>query len=393
MGGGVKRVEGSGASAIRILGEYKELLEKCTECEACGTACSLYIVSNRKEYSPMSRVLGAKSILKGTTKPSKIVDTIYTCTCCGTCVPVCPNDIPIPDITRVLRRLSIERGLIPEPIARICNNIVESGSMVGKGPEFWKSWVPGDFQIPVRADMLYLVGCMIPFRLQRIGHATVDILRRAGESFSILGENERCCGLFLYDNGLISEVKRIAEKNLSTIEELGVSRVVFACAACYFTYTHVYPIVSRRPNFEVLHISEVLLELLEAGKIRLTRKIEEKVTILDPCHFTKFTKKYDVPRRVIEHISGIELVEMERTREKAYCCGAPSGVKAAYRQLADMVAKKIIEDAARLGVSRIITACPLCNYHLNSVLAKSEELKDVGIRVTDLPELLHEAMG
>jgi len=298
-------------------------------------------------------------------------------------------NIRISDVVRSLRNLAVKEKRVPEPIANLCRNIINSGSMVGEGPEYWRKWVPSDVKFPEKAEYIYLVGCMIPFRLHEIGQATADILMKVGLDFMILGEKERCCGLLLVDHGFFDEAKKVAETNITKIENKGADRVVMACAACYHTYKHIYPRIFRKPNFEVLHIIEVLSDLIDQGKIKFNKQIEEKVVFLDPCHFTKTSKKFGEPRKIIESIPGIELLEFSKNKDKGYCCGAPGGIRLLFRDIANSVAMMIIEEAIDLGVSRIVTACPLCMYQLASTVRK---LEIRGLKVTDMPLLLHEAL-
>ena len=372
-----------------MLEKFRDEVFSCTECKVCNDVCSFYLSTKDESVGAWSRVKAAQSIMNGEKTIGDIVRELYTCTCCGTCELTCPVGIPISDVVRSLRNLAVEEGKAPEPITHLCKNIIDSGSMTGEGPEYWKKWVPSGVEFPEKAEHVYLVGCMVPFRLHEIGQATVDIFSRVNLDFTILGEQERCCGLLLVDHGFFDEAKKVAERNVVKIEERGTDRVVMACAACYHTYKHIYPRIFRKPGFEVLHVVEVLSDLVDQGKIRFGKRLKEEVVFLDPCHFAKTSKKYDEPRKIIESIPGIKLLEFSKNRDEGYCCGAPGGIRLLFRDLANSIAMMIIREALDLGVSRIITACPLCMYQLASAIRK-REIK--GLKVTDLPILLHEAL-
>ncbi|MHA1721605.1 MAG: (Fe-S)-binding protein [Candidatus Baldrarchaeia archaeon] len=372
-----------------MLENLKDQVFSCVECKVCDSVCSFYLSTEDEEVGAWNRIKAAQAILNNEKTIDDIIKAVYTCTCCGTCESICPMNIPISDVVRSLRNLTVKEEKVPEPIANLCKNIIRSGSMTGEGSEYWKKWIPDGIRFPEKAEHIYLVGCMIPFRLHEIGHKTVDIFSKAGFDFTILGEQERCCGLLLVDHGFFDEAKKIAESNIAKIEEKGVDRVLTACAACYYTYKHVYPRIFRKPGFEVLHVVEVLSDLVDQGKIKFGKRVEEKVVFLDPCHFAKTSKKYDEPRKIIESIPGIKLLEFSKNRDEGYCCGAPGGIRLLFRDIANSVAMMIIREALDLGVSRIITACPLCMYQLASTIRK-REIK--GLKVTDLPILLHKAL-
>ena len=372
-----------------MLEKLRDEVFSCTECKICDDVCSFYLSSKDESIGAWSRVKAAQSILTGEKTIDDIIRELYTCTCCGTCELVCPVGIPISDIVRSLRNIAVEEGKVPEPITNLCKNVINNGSMTGEGPEYWKKWIPNGFKFPEKAEYIYLVGCMIPFRLHEIGQTTVDIFSKTGLDFTILGEQEKCCGLLLIDHGFFDEAKKVAESNIVKIEEKGFERVVMACAACYHTYKHIYPRIFRKPSFEVLHVVEVLSNFVEQGNIKFRKRIEEKVVFLDPCHFVKTSKKYDKPRKIIESIPGIKLLEFSKNKDKGYCCGAPGGIRLLFREVANSVAMMIVKEALKLGVSRIITACPLCMYQLASTIRK-QGIK--GLKVTDIPILLREAL-
>lgn len=372
-----------------MLEKLRDEVFSCTECKACKDMCSFYLSTKDESISAWNRVKAAQFILNGEKTIDDIVRELYTCTCCGTCELACPVGIPISDVVRNLRNLAVKEGKAPEPIVHLCKNIIGSGSMTGEGPGYWKKWIPSGVKFPEKAEYIYLVGCMIPFRLHEIGQTSVDIFNKVNLDFTVLGEQERCCGLLLVDHGFFDEAKKTAENNIVKIEEKDVDRVLTACAACYYTYKYVYPRIFRKPSFEVLHVAEVLSDLVDQGKIKFCKRIEEKVVLLDACHFAKTSKKYDEPRKIIESIPGIKLLEFPKNRNEGYCCGAPGGIRLLFRDIANSVAMMIIREAIDLDVSRIITTCPLCMYQLASTIRKQ---KIKGLEVTDLPILLHEAL-
>jgi len=372
------------------LEELRNVVERCMRCGACEDACAFYSATHDEKFSPLAKIGIARKVLNGGIIEDGDLPSIYACTLCGICERACPLHLPITDMVRGLRKILVEEGRVPEPIMKLCENIVERGSMTGQGPEYWRSWIPGGEAFSGKAQYLYLVGCMIPFKLHELGDVTIKIFRKAGLDFTILGGDERCCGLLLYDHGFIDEAKEIAERNVARIRETGAEKVVTACAACYKMYRHVYPKLVGDLGFEILHAVDVIHDLLERGAIKPWKHIDARAAYLDPCHYTKLEGRFDKPRRVLERIPGLELVELSKTMEFGYCCGLSGGVGVYLRDLPGRVAMKVIEDALEKGVEKIITSCPLCMYQLSRTI-KRNEVK--GIEAVDLPIILWESLG
>ena len=368
------------------LDELRDKIASCTDCRACDEACSIYLATHDDSLSPWSRVDAARAILKGGRSVKDVLRQVYSCTCCGTCTPLCPMGVPIPDVVRALRARAAEEGAVPEPIAKLCRAVAEAGSMTGGGREFWEAWLPEAPRLPRVAESLYLAGCMVAARLHELGRATVEVLSMAGVDLAAMGREERCCGLLLYDHGMVDEARALAEANVSRIEERRPSRVLTACAACYWSYKQLYPRLYRRPSFEVVHVAEALAELVDEDKLRLNKRVEEKVMFLDPCHFTKALGSYEAPRKVLESVPGLRLVEPSRSRERGLCCGASGGIRLVAREASLAAAKLIVDEAVEAGASRIVTACPLCMFQL------SRTAEERGLKVTDLPLLVKEAL-
>ncbi len=369
-----------------LLEEFRDKLSSCTDCRACDNVCSFYLATNDDSVGAWSRVKAARAVVTGEKDLGSVLRELYLCTCCGTCEQACPVGVPIPDIVRALRGVAVRRGLAPEPIVKMCRAIAERGSMTGGGREFWSAWIPSGVEFPKEAEALYLVGCVVAFRLHEVARSTVEVLRSGGVDFTVMGEEERCCGLLLFDHGFFEEAKAAAETNLSRIEEMRPNTVLTACAACYWTYRRAYPRIYREPGFKVMHVAEALAELIDEGKLKFKRRVEERMAFFDPCHLTKAFSLYDAPRKVVESIPGIELVELPRSKAEAPCCGAPDGVRLVSKEASLSVAEMIVREALSVGASRIITACPLCMYQLSAIAEKH------GLRVTDLPLLVREAL-
>jgi heterodisulfide reductase subunit D len=235
-----------------------------------------------------------------------------------------------------------------------------------------------------KVETLYFVGCtaaMIPARTH-FALNTVKLLEAAGEDFGTLGSKEICCGATTYNLGVEDTFKEIATENTEMLNKLEVQKVLTSCSGCYSVMKNEYPKVARR-NFEVVHVVEYLDQLITEGKLKPEKKVELTVTYHDPCHLGRYSKLYDAPRRILEAIPGIELIEMPRNREKSWCCGAGAGVKTTYPDFAAWIGEQRIDEAKKTGAQALVTACPFCEGNLTDVAQATEAGMDV-FDVTDL---------
>lgn len=213
--------------------------------------------------------------------------------------------------------------------------------------------------------MLYFRGCTAREKQTSIQNATEKLLRLAGVDYHIL-DDEKCCGSVLLRTGFLRQAREQIEKNT---EILKGETVITSCAGCYKTLKEDYE------GLDVIHISQLLNQLIGQGKLDLT-KTDLNVTYHDSCHLGRHCGVFDEPRRVIESVAN--LVEMESIRENSLCCGAGGGVKSAYPELADEMAKSRLKQAMKTGCRTLVTPCPFCKLNL-----ENDELE-----VLDLTEFL-----
>ena len=199
--------------------------------------------------------------------------------------------------------------------------------------------------------MLYFRGCTAREKLTGIQKATEKLLNLADVDYHIL-DDEKCCGSVLLRTGFIKEAQEQIEKNSDVF---GDEVILTSCAGCYKTLKEDYE------NVNVIHISQLLDDLINEGKLDLT-KTDLNVTYHDSCHLGRHMEVFDEPRDVIESIA--DLVEMENIRENSLCCGAGGGVKSAYPEIASQMAKSRIEQVKDTGCETLITACPFCKLNL-----------------------------
>lgn len=201
--------------------------------------------------------------------------------------------------------------------------------------------------------MLYFRGCTAREKQTGIQDATEKLLNLAGVDYHVL-DDESCCGSVLLRTGFIRQGNEQIRKNTEMFND---ETVLTSCAGCYKTFREDYE------NIDVIHISQLLKQLIDDNKLVFTKN-DLNVTYHDSCHLGRHMEIFDDPRRVIESVA--DLVEMENNRENSLCCGAGGGVKSAYPEIADEMAKSRIGQAKDTGCEILIAACPFCKLNLEN---------------------------
>ena len=416
--------------------EYQKMIKRCLRCSICkwipqvqiksqkyATACPAIDLYNYHPYSGGGKIILALALEMGRIKPSKeLLDIVYKCTECGNCAISCKflyTIEPLEIIMRLRERL-VEMGCGPMPKQKAYINATKNVNNPYNEPhENRMDWLPDDIQVDHDAKLLYYVGCTSSYRRQEMAIAAARILNAAGVSFDILEDEEYCCGSPILRTGEIPTFREILNKNINIIESRGIETVIFSCAGCYDTFKVDYPLY-REYNFKVLHTVEFFSQLLDENKLKLTQEIPLTVTYHDPCHLGRNAERYekwegdevqlmplisinippkpkrtgktgiyDAPRDILNKIPGLKIVEMERIKEYAYCCGAGAGVKSAFPEMAIDTAKIRIDEAEDTGAEILVSACPFCSTNLQDGIKESNSK----LKYLDISELLLMALG
>ena len=216
--------------------------------------------------------------------------------------------------------------------------------------------------------MIYFQGCC-PRKAKNDNQIHPGVTGPGRVEYKLL-DDEKCCGSVLLRTGFTGDAQEAMQE---TYDKLKGEMVVVSCAGCYRTFRKITPACRE---VDVVHISQLLEELISEGKLQI-QKEEIKVTYHDPCHLGRHLGEYDAPRRVLKKKG--ELVEMDKNREEARCCGSGGGVKSAYPELSESMAERRVDDARKTGAELLVTCCPFCVLNLESVGK---------IRVLDLTECL-----
>jgi len=353
--------------------------------------CPLFERFGFESFTGRGKISIAKGLLEKKINLSpRLAERIYSCLLCRNCSKHCPNEVDVVKVVRAMREELVKTGHgPPENIKKIESSIEKERNVFGEGKKK-KVDLASSLELPKKSEILYFAGCYATYRYPETAQATVDILRKAGMNVSYLGEDEWCCGIVELQDGKRSLARELMEHNLSKIKESGAKQVVTSCAGCFHVLKSGYKeVLGERPSdFEVLHISQVIDDLIKKGTIKLSKPIDASVTYHDPCKLGRYEGVFDEPRNSLKSIPAINLVEMKRNGKNAWCCGGGTIVYANDFDLSIDIANERIQEAKKAGAESIITACPLCM----TVLRQSAKRTGAKVDICDLPVLVAKSL-
>jgi len=370
-------------------------VQYCLECGKCSGSCPISRLN--EAYSPRRTV---EKFLIGL--ENKVLPTadLWTCLTCFTCTERCPSDVKFPYFVRACRRvapvdvkeeLCAHRG-IPMALSRMMTN--------PKIKQERMDWLPDGAEISEKGDLLYFVGCApyldVYFEDFNLGliktpQSVVKILNKVGIKPVIL-RNEKCCGHDLLWTGDLENFEKLAKINMADFKETGAKKIVTACPEGYRTFKEDYPKFLENFDFEVLHISELLSQLIDKGELKFDTKIARKVVYHDSCRLGRHMGVYEPPRKVLSSLPGTELVEMERNRQNALCCGVSSWLSC--NRYSKGVQIDRLREAKATGADLLVTACHKCRIHWKCVTSEKLPVdpSEVTMEMRDLSVLVAEAL-
>ena len=359
----------------------------CFQCGRCDTACPW----NRVRKFPVRKMINQAKL---GVIPFESED-LWICATCRHCVDRCPRGVEIIDVMRAMRRLLVPDGVVPASIPNlrsVMTNIASVGNPWGQAPEDRAHWAK-DLEIKEfgeGTELLYFPCCYPSYdpRLKKISQATAALLNRAGADFGILGSRENCCGESVRKAGNEDLFKRLARENIKTFIESGVRKILATSPHCYHTLKNEYS--EFRVNFEVVHTSQFLFQLLNEGKLKVTREYRKKVTYHDPCYLGRHNGIYDEPREVLKKIPGLELIEMAESRKDSLCCGMGGGRVWMETAKGERFSDLRLQQAIGVGAEVLVTSCPYCiiQFEDSRLTLKDSEV----IQIKDITEILQEVI-
>jgi Fe-S oxidoreductase len=389
------------------LEEVKEFLYGCSRCGTCKDVLRVFVPAcppgekyQLESYFPSGQMAIARGVMEGvlSLEDDDLRERIYSCTGCLSCEQQCGvyHHTHIFEVVRTVREEAVTRGFLkPEYMAMYYGLRAEDNVFGNPKSERgdWAKDIDVKYAAKERVDVLYNTGCLLSYEkdLWDVPRSVIKLLRAAGVDVGIMGSEECCCGGRSYEIGYTGEFTKYAEHTIETFNTLGVSKVVTSCSDGYATYRNLYAKIDIKQKYETLHMVEYLLQLVNDGSLKLAKKLPLKVTYHDPCHIGRHLGEnalYDAPRELLQGIPGIELVEMKRKRENAWCCGAGGGVSQANTELSLWTANERLKEAKATGATALVTSCPWCEKNFNDAAAEY----GTDIEIYDIAEIACKAL-
>ncbi|HEX3827175.1 MAG TPA: (Fe-S)-binding protein [Sporichthyaceae bacterium] len=332
-------------------------------------------------------------------------DVLWSCTTCGACVEQCPVDIEHVDHIIDMRRYqTMIESNFPSEAGGMLRNLEKAGNPWGMPARMRTEWTKDlGFPVPIIGkdvedatglDYLFWVGCAgsLDDRAQKTTKAVAELLHIAGVKYAILGQAETCTGDPARRMGNEFVFQMLAQQNVETLNEVKATKIVATCPHCFNTIGREYAQLGGA--FEVLHHTQLLNQLVADGKLKPVTPVAGTATYHDPCYLGRHNKVYEPPRELIAKVGGLKVVEMERSKERSFCCGAGGARMWMEETIGQRINDNRTEEALALSPDAIITGCPFCKTMISDSVAgkQSSGAAPESLEVIDVAQLLVRAM-
>ncbi|GAA3730566.1 (Fe-S)-binding protein [Salinactinospora qingdaonensis] len=415
---------------------WKGLLDftTCTECGRCQSQCPAW--NTGKPLSPKKLVMDLREhtyakapyLMDGITAESENVpddvlsllekplvgteeeggvihpDVLWSCTNCGACVEQCPVDIEHIDHIMDMRRYQVMiESNFPSEANTLLKNLENKGNPWGMSEMRRLDWVEElanadePIEVPVVEDTLpegteylFWVGCAgaLEDRAKKTTKAIAELLHTAGVKFAVLGGMEACTGDPARRLGMEFIFQMLAQQNVETLNDAGVTKIVASCPHCFNTLGNEYPQLGG--DYEVIHHSQLLAKLVDEGRLTPVQPVEEKITYHDPCFLGRHNKVYTPPRDIMAQVPGVSTQEMHRHKERGFCCGAGGARMWMEERIGKRINTERVDEALGTDPDTVSTACPFCQVMLGDAIneKKSAGQAKESLEVVDVSQLL-----
>ena len=364
----------SGAESARL----------CFQCGLCDSVCPWNLV---KDFMVRKLVREAQF---GLTEIGS--EEVWQCASCGKCPSRCPRGVEIVDAMLAMRRIASEYDILPGGIRQASASLKGEGNPWGGTKEKRADWAAGLSvkEFTEGTELLYFPCCTQCYdsRTRKSAAATARILQSAGVDFGTVGSEGVCCGESIRKTGDEDLYKSLARQNIKAFIDQGVKKILVTSPHCYQTLRNEY--TEFRVDFEVLHVSEYLLELIREERIELSKEYPKKVAYHDPCYLGRQNGIYDPPREILKRIPGLELIELVDSHEESLCCGGGAGRIWMETPKEERLSDLRLARAVEAGADVLATFCPYCILNFEDSLLTSGQEGDLEIK--DVTEIVQEAI-
>ena len=401
---------------------WKQIFDSdaCTKCGRCQEGCPAYlsgkplspkkVIQDLKVYweERVPVVIAAKKAAPEGEEPQipepektmvgEVIDLheLWACTNCMYCMEHCPVCIEhVPKIVGMRQyKVLMEADFAPE-LQLTYRNMENNSNPWGMGAHLRSDWAP-ELGVKTLAEdsnveYLYYVGCSGSFddRGKKVAVAFAKILKEAGVSFGILGQEEGCCGDSAMRGGNEYLSQTLVQTNIDVMNGYNVKKIICTCPHGYNTLKKDYPLFDG--NYEVYHHTEILADLIAKGKIKLKKPVEGLFTYHDSCFLGRYNDIYDQPRNILNAVPGMDLVEMDRNRSKSFCCGAGGARMWMEEDIGERINDMRTDQAIEKNADTIAVGCPFCLTMMEDGIKDRE--KEESMTALDIAEIVWNAMG
>ncbi len=347
----------------------------------------------------------------------KALEVIYACTLCGACDVGCKRNLDLEILLALesMRVKAVKDGVGPMPAhKKLAENTDKDHNVYGAPHEKRTEWLPEGITPAEKADVLYFVGCNASYVSKEIARSTAKILKAAGTDFMLMPD-EWCCGNKVLSVGMYDEALEIARRNVEEVRKTGAKTLLTSCAEGYRMWKVDYPrlldIATEDLGFKVVHLVEYVDEMIKDGALKMKKPFETRLAYHDSCSLSRLSEPwipyegkrgwmgcveprlkrrrgtngvYAQPRDILKAIPGVELMEMPRMRENAFCCGAGRGTKEAFPGFAAWAAGHRLEEIKEIGAETLVSSCPWCKNNF----AQAVRAENLDVQVLDISEVI-----
>jgi Fe-S oxidoreductase len=383
--------------------KYQDIIHRCFRCGYCKFTsdyydfnCPSYRKFGFETYAPGGRMWLIQAWLNGEIRNSKrFQEILFSCATCANCVEHCVFTFSddLVNIFIAAREEMVNKGIIPPPVRDYLKNINTSGNPYKEPANERGKWADST-SIPAYDghEYLFYIGCVGSYdeRTKKSARTVGNVLIKAEVSLGILGNRETCDGNEVRSLGEIGLFQFLAEQNITLFKELRVKKIITLDPHAFNTFTQDYP--SLGGEFEIYHYTQVLAPLIQSKKLSL-KDYPAKITFHDPCYLGRHNGEYEAPRKILESIPGVSLIEMDQTRENALCCGGGGGnfftdILGGGEDSPNRIrVRQALDSSAQI----IAVACPECAKMLEDAV-KAEEVGHK-IEVLDVAEIVARALA
>lgn len=384
------------------LGKLSELtmknkwdMQACVECGRCTQVCPANgaqkpldpkkIITKIRDFAFKSESNGEADAELWAENPIYSATELDSCTTCGACMEECPANIEHVNIIMEAKRYkTLTLGEIPPAAADAANKVKVNGNPWGIAQDDRFKWADG-LDVPVitpekKVDYLYYVGCAGSYDAanQKVVKDTIMLLKQAGVDFAVMGKTEKCNGDPIRRFGDEYTFFEVAIENIANMRQYQFDKVVTHCPHCLHTIGKEYG-KFEDGEFETVHHTELLADLIKKGKIKPNKPVNTELTYHDPCYLGRHHGEYDAPREILKSIPGVNLKEMEKTKDKALCCGMGGGNMWYELDEGEHLALNRLKEIGDTNTPKLATSCSYCLINFNSSKGQVKETEEVEI--------------